>query len=419
VSVGGVLEAGRRLFSPLRFIGSASQLAGPVLVVALGLALLIVPRLAAYHGNPSGFVQFGHHFAPETHPPHSAIIGSPIGYDGQFYWIQARDPLVLHPSTLADIDAAGRGYNLQRVAYPALAALLAVGQVGALPWTLLAVNVIAVLALTAVVAAYARHRGRSVWWALAIALTPGIVMGTLRDLSDPLATAAMLGGLICYERGRRGWAAALLTLGVLAREPMIVAVVAVGIDILAGLWRDRSAPHDRRRAASAWPVVIIPVVLFVGWQLYTKNLTVPLAPSGTVAAHASAAPAARAPAGSDALQLPPLNDFSIEIHRTLKIDPVPARIWDLAYIALVLAGMATAVALLRRGLKAATVTAVLTGVVLAVIFFGDQWGISRYGAPLFGALLLAGLGNALHGPPRMCAAAAALTVFVPFVIPGG
>lgn len=414
MSVGGVLEAGRKLVSPLRFIGSAPQLAGPVLVVALGLTLLIVPRLVAYHGNPSGFVQFGHQFAPETRPPHGAIIGSPIGYDGQFYWIQARDPLVLHPSTLADIDAAGRGYNLQRVAYPALAALLAVGQVGALPWTLLAVNVIAVLALTAMLAAYARHRGRSVWWALAIALTPGIVMGTLRDLSDPLATAAMLGGLICYERGRREWAAALLTLGVLAREPMIVAVVAVGIDILAGMWRDRSAPQGRRRAARAWPVVIIPVLAFVGWQLYTRSLTVPVAPSGAIATkNASTAAAARAPAGSDVLQLPPLNDFSIEIHRTLKIDPVPARIWDLAYIALVLAGMATAVALLRRGPKAPTVTAVLTGVVLAVIFFGDQWGISRYGAPLFGALLLAGLGNALRGPPRLCAAAALLTVLVP------
>ena len=129
MSVGGVLEAARNLASPLRRIGRSSHLAGPILVVALGLTGLIVPRLVAYHGNPSGFVQFGHYFAPQTHPPDGAIVGSPIGYDGQFYWIQARDPLVLHPSTLADIDAAGRGYNLQRVAYPALAALLAIGQV--------------------------------------------------------------------------------------------------------------------------------------------------------------------------------------------------------------------------------------------------------------------------------------------------
>lgn len=274
------------------------------------------------------------------------------------------------------------------------------------------------LAITAAVAAYARSVGRSVWWALAVGLTPGLVMGTLRDLGDPLATTAMLGGLIAYERGRRWPAAMLLTLGVLAREPMIVAVAAVGIDMLSGLWRARSASDSRRRVARAWPVVIVPVLFFVGWQLYTRSLTLPAVASAPLA-HARATSITRAPAGSDTLNLPPFNDFKDEIRRTTTIDTPAATVWDLVYIALVLAGMVAAVAALRRGPWASTVTAVLSAAVVTVIFFGDQWGISRYGAPMFGALLLSGLRAGVRASPRLCAAAAALTLLVPFVVPGG
>ena len=418
VSAGGLLLAARNLRAALRAVGSTRRVLAPVLVVALGLGLTIGPRLAAYHGNPTGFVQFGRQFAHDTHPPAGAIVGSPIGYDGQFIWIHARDPLALHVSTRANLDAAGRGYDLQRVAYPALAALLAAGRTDVLPWTLLSVNVLALLAITAAVAAYARTRGRSVWWGLAIGLTPGLVMGTLRDLGDPLAITAMLGGLIAYERGRRWPAAMLLTLAVLAREPMIVAVAAVAVEMLAGLWSARSASETRRRVTRAWPVVVVPMIIFIGWQLYTRSLTLPAVPSSPVT-HARAVAATRAPAGSDSLVLPPLSDFRTEIRRTMTIDTPSAAAWDLTYIALVLAGMVAAVAALRRGPWASTVTGVLTAAVLTVIFFGDQWGISRYGAPLFGALLLSGLRAGLRASPRLCAAAAALTLLIPFVVPGG
>lgn len=127
VSAAGLVQAGRNLLAALRAIGGTQRVVAPVLVVALGLGLTVGPRLVAYHGNPTGFIQFGRQFAHDTHPPAGAIVGSPIGYDGQFIWIHARDPFVLHESTLAELDAAGRGYDLQRVAYPALAALLAAG----------------------------------------------------------------------------------------------------------------------------------------------------------------------------------------------------------------------------------------------------------------------------------------------------
>jgi len=101
------------------------------------------------------------------------------------------------------------------VAYPALAGALSLGSDGALPWTLLGLDVLAVLALSAGAAAFLRAEGRSGWWALAIGLSPGLMLALLRDLSDPVATAAGLGGLMAWHHRRRGIATALLTLAVL------------------------------------------------------------------------------------------------------------------------------------------------------------------------------------------------------------
>jgi hypothetical protein len=132
-----------------RLIRARASVIGPVLVVAVVLGLLIGSRLSFYHGDPAGFVLFGQRFLQYTHPPAGAPVNSPYGYDGQFYWIQATDPLLLRHATLVNLQATAPGYHLQRAAYPALAYALALGQRGALPWTLLSVNVFAVLGITA------------------------------------------------------------------------------------------------------------------------------------------------------------------------------------------------------------------------------------------------------------------------------
>lgn len=420
ISAAGLLQAGRGVAGALRPARWSVGPLVPVAVVAAVLVLILGVRLNVDHGDPTAFIQFGRQFVPYTHPPAGAVVNSRFGYDGQFYWIQARDPLLLHPVTLAELDATGRGYDLQRMAYPLLAAALALGRSSAIPWAMLAINVIAILALTAAIAGYARSLGRSAWWGLAAGLTPGLVMGTLRDLSDPLATAAMIGGLVAYERGRRWPAAGLLALAALAREPMIVAVAAVAADVVWGLWRGRSGTRAQRRAPlRAWPVLLLPIVLFAGWQVYIKGLSVPPVAPAPPAAQVASVLKARAPAGSDTFNLPPGRDFRDEIRRSVHDDPGPAAAWDIAYIGLLIVAIAAALLTLRRGLLAPTMAALLSGAVVSVVYLGDQWGISRYGAPVFGALLIAGLRTGLRGPLRICALAALLTLLVPVVIAGG
>jgi hypothetical protein len=373
----------------------------PVLVVAVVLGFFIATRLSVYHGKAAGFVLFGQRYVKYTHPPAGAPIRSPIGYDGQFYWIQANDPLLLRDSTLSNLHNTAPGYHLQRLAYPALAYVFAAGQRGALPWTLLGVNVVAVLAITAAFSYYARRRGWSCWWALAVGLTPGLLMPVLRDLSDPLAIAGMLGGLLAWERDRPWLAAASLTVGALAREPMILAVVAVAIDAAWNWWRVRREPGALGDALRrAWPAVVIPAAAFIAWQVYIRGRY-------SLGAAASSSPV-----------LPPFKDFVDEVRYALRNDSASTALWDIIYLSLVVSAMVAAVVLVVRRVTAPTVAALLFTISLTVIVFGDQWGDTRYSAPLFACVLLAGLEQGSRRATLVCALAAGMTVFLPAAIVG-
>jgi hypothetical protein len=79
--------------------------------------------------------------------------------------------------------------------------------------------------------------------------------------------------------------------------------------------------------------------------------------------------------------------------------------------------MAVAIVLARRG-SAAGVAALLFAATLTMISFGDQWGITRYSAPLFAMLLLSGLEQRSRVAVGICAAASATSMFLPWVITG-
>ncbi len=370
---------------------------GPVLVVGLLLAAFIFTRLGTYHDNPTGFVLFGHHFAPYIHPPHGALINSREGYDGQFFYVQAKDPLLLRHATVAAFRASTEAFRMERMAYPTLAWLLAAGQVSAIPWSLLAINVLVVLGLTLSFAIYARRRGWSAWWALGVGLIAGLLTATLRDLGDPVAVASMLTGLLLCHHRRRWWGAALLTVAVLAREPMALAVVAIAIDAIARWWRMRHEPGAARRIArEAWPVVIVPAVAFIAWQAYIdarygSNVT----------------------STSSASYQPPFVGLIDEVRHTLDLGTRRDILWDLAYLGVISAGIAASIALLRQKVTVTAIAAVAFGLSLLVVTFGDSWSYTRLSAPMFAALLLAGLQLRNRPALLICAAAAFMTAVLP------
>lgn len=395
-----IAQPGAELRSPVRAVGRRSgRVVIPVLMVALVMALAISSDLSAYGGNLTGFIQFGSNFVSATHPASGALVQTPAGYDGQFFYVQALDPLLLHNSTLDSMRAAGSGYRLQRAAYPALAFLIAAGQVGATPFALLAINVLVLLSVTVGFAIYAQRRGWSTWWALAIALMPGMLLPALRDLSDPLACAAVLAGLLLWRSERRWPAALALTVAVLTREVMMLAVVAVAAEAAVRGWRARAVPAAWRNIASrVWPVLALPSVAFAGWQAYIT------ARYG-------------GPVGGAALGLPVMNLVQ-EVRSALRIGSPLVAAWDVVYVMLILAAAAAALMSLRQRVTITSAGACALALGVLTPTLGDAWGDTRLSAPLFALLLIDGLQRRARLSVLISTAAAAMTIAIPFAVPG-
>ena len=123
----------------------------PVLVcVAAFYAVFVSIRLEQH--DALWFVHIGSHFLSAAHTSHvirpSIGAQNALGYDGQYYFALAADPAHAH-----DYMDGQAGIVYSRVLYPVVARAASGGSVSALPYALLVVNLLAVLA--------ARPRSRS------------------------------------------------------------------------------------------------------------------------------------------------------------------------------------------------------------------------------------------------------------------
>ncbi len=127
------------------------------------------------------FLRLSHASTVITIDPRYHYYPNGTGYDGQYNYYIALDPINAH--YYMDWPA----YRYTRILYPLLARLLAFGQPALVPYTLLALNWLAIGGGTLVVAAWLKRRGLSPWLALVYAFYPGLFIAYQHDLSEPLA----------------------------------------------------------------------------------------------------------------------------------------------------------------------------------------------------------------------------------------
>jgi hypothetical protein len=176
-------------------------------------------------------------------------------YDGQFYWGTAVDPLAVGSVHNAfDKPSYRYGHPL----YGWLGWILSAGQSRLAAAALAAVGVVSLFAAAVAAAALGLGRGRSGWEGLFVALNPGLISSAVHDLAEPLATAVVLGGFLAYVRGRRALAWIGFALLPLAKEPLVLVIVAVvGWELI----------QRRRRVAAIFATSAIPAVL---WWIYAR-----------------------------------------------------------------------------------------------------------------------------------------------------
>jgi hypothetical protein len=218
------------------------------------VAFVFFATIAVRAGAADGFryernIQVGTQFLK----PSLLLPGQPrmqgAGYDGQFYFAIAQDPLLRNPDTAASLDGS---FRYRRILYPLVVWTLSTGRPALVPAVLIWFNVAAATVLVALCAWAARRAGRTPWSVLVIALFPGVWIPVLLDLTEPLHLALLAAGILAASAG-------LLLLSTLAKEPAAVVLLTVGARaFLARDWARAARFAAAGATFGAW-------TLFVQW----------------------------------------------------------------------------------------------------------------------------------------------------------
>jgi hypothetical protein len=210
--------------------------------------------------DPSAFVTAGDQFAnPQQVPASLHVLEKSSGYDGQFYYRLALDPFTAKRTDFGiTLDAPENRQS--RIVYPLLSWLLSLGRAELVPAVMLLVNYLAVCLIAWLGGIYAQSIERHAGWGLGLAFYAGFLLTLTRDLTEIVASAFLLASLLLLRRNRAGAAALILTLGVLTKETLLLAVLAA---LLA--WLIQKRKHQETNLT--WYYAVVPLLVYTLWQL--------------------------------------------------------------------------------------------------------------------------------------------------------
>ena len=228
---------------------------------------IVIGRQAILRSHASALIRYDPHY----------VYRDPLGYDGQYCYFLALDPV--HARWYMDFPA----YRYGRLLYPMLARSLAFGQAALIPYTLIALNWIAVPAGTLAVGVWLRRKGISSWLALIYGLLLGMFIALNGNLTEPLAYAFVALAIYLLDFGGRRRLLAggvAFALAILTRETTAVFALAWGVWLLLN---GSSALSLRERVRANWRRAALLSISLAPYLAYKLFLLLWLGSLGTPA----------------------------------------------------------------------------------------------------------------------------------------
>jgi hypothetical protein len=229
--------------------------------MAIGVAFAL-RILIPYGMDPAIFVAFD----DEEWPIQTSYVREMLGdvetnprfaHDGKYFFAQANDPWYLEPERHAAVLDRPI-YRGQRMLFPTIASGFGFFPPGAIVWSMLVTNLLA-LAIGAVLAAkLAAFWGLSPWMGIWVPLNIGLLFELEIGGAGIVAYACCLGAVFALARQRTWLASLLFAAAALSRETM----VAFTVGVLALWWL------ERRRFL--WRILITPLAAMAVWQVYLR-----------------------------------------------------------------------------------------------------------------------------------------------------
>jgi hypothetical protein len=182
------------------------------------------------------------------------------GYDGQFNYYMAVDP----PNAVLYID--NPSYRYSRILYIAISYALALGKIEWVPWTMLLVNLIAVMLTAWLLGWWCVAHKFSAWLALGYTFSIGLLLSVDHDLTEPLAYMLVAASIVLFRlKGYIYLAALCLGLAAITREVSLL----FGLPYLLVLLRQPNLPLNQRFLRTALSVLLMggPYVL---WESFLR-----------------------------------------------------------------------------------------------------------------------------------------------------
>ena len=202
--------------------------------------MVVVALLATHDWDPRFFATRGPQW--QRHDP-----GLQKQSDGTIFFEFATDP--------AGAAVRFPRFRTARILYPVTAHVLALGRAALVPWTLVMINILAIVLGTEVVHRLLERRGLPSWPALAYGGWGGLGLALLHDTSEPLAYLCVLLGVVWQERGYGVLGGVAFLGALLARETTVLFIVPY---LLLG-------GHECRR--TRWTIALAVFAAWGGWLL--------------------------------------------------------------------------------------------------------------------------------------------------------
>jgi hypothetical protein len=240
------------------------------MMVVLVYLLALVPTLYRHHGDISTLIVAGDKFVAAGRTP-SPIIVRPhsAGYDGQFYYKIALHPFATAP--IADgVTFDHAAWRLQRIAYPLVSHIVALGQARFIPAALLATNIAALFALSWLAMRFARRHPATTIAAWPLILWPGFMVALTHDTTELLTCALLLGAICAYLDEQYLLFACAGALAALTRETCSLMLAGIALTELLRILR-KSASSTPRPIPRAWRPLgcaALALVPFAIWHIW-------------------------------------------------------------------------------------------------------------------------------------------------------
>lgn len=240
------------------------------IIISCAYLIFLGIKLYKYQGHFSGFIQAGSLYANSNYLPPNIPITSQTGYDGQFYYYLALNPFIGPTHDLvANFD--GTAFRQQRLGYPLFTYLLSLGQIKAVPYLLIVINILSLIALAYLFYQFIKKqlllKGEACL-SLTLVIYPGFLISLARNLTEILAILLMMLGYFLFTRKK------LLILSILSfifatltRETTLILPSVISLYYFIKAIREKNYHLSLKGFLFS-----LPLLLFVFWQIYLTKI---------------------------------------------------------------------------------------------------------------------------------------------------